>query len=75
MTNKITIDLDFDQVSELVRTSLIQDYELSLVQWPYDEVDKNDKLLESLKEVIEYYSTPEQYKEWQKTLEKGDEPV
>ena len=70
MRNKITIDLDFDQVSELVRTSLIQDYELSLVQWPYDEEDKNDKLLEALKEVIEYYSTPEQYREWQKTLEK-----
>ena len=71
--NKITVDLDFDQLSELVRTSLIQDYELSIGLCPYDEVDKNDKLLESLKEVIEYYSTPEQYKEWQKTLENNGE--
>ena len=70
--NKITIDLDFDQVSELVRKSLIQDYELSIGLCPYDEVDKNDKLLESLKEVIEYYSTPEQYKEWQQSLVKNN---
>ena len=68
--NKITVDLDFDQVSELVRTSLIQDYEISLVQWPYDEDGKNDKLLEALKEVIKYYSTPDQFAEWKNTLTK-----
>ena len=68
--NKINVSLDHDQLSEIVRQSLIEDYNVCLVHWPYDEEGRSEKLLEAIKEVIDYYSTPEQFAEWKNTLTK-----
>ena len=68
--NKISVNIDFDQISELVRESLIEDYKICLVHWPYDEEGRSEKLLDALKEVIEYYSTPEQFAEWKNSVTK-----
>ena len=74
MTTKINVSLDFDQISELVRQSLIQDYELNqhpdYVDCSDWEIDPDKQLLKALEIVIEYYSTPEQFTEWKNTLTK-----
>ena len=70
MTMKVKVDLDFDQISELVRQSLIEDYELNkdpdFVDCSDWEIDPDKQLLKALEIVIEYYSTPEQFAEWKK---------
>ena len=72
MTMKVKVDLDFDQISELVRQSLIQDYELNSHPDKVDcsdwEIDPDLQLLKALELVIDYYSTPEQFAEWKKQL-------
>ena len=72
MTMKVKVDLDFDQISELVRQSLIQDYELNRHPDKVDcsdwEIDPDLQLLKALELVIDYYSTPEQFAEWKKQL-------
>ena len=72
MTMKVKVDLDFDQISELVRQSLIQDYELNkgpdFVDCSDWEIDPDFQLLKALELVIDYYSTPEQFAEWKKQL-------
>ena len=72
MTMKVKVDLDFDQISELVRQSLIQDYELNkdpdFVDCSDWEIDPDVQLLKALELVIDYYSTPEQFAEWKKQL-------
>ena len=72
--NKINVSLDMDQVSELVRQSLIEDYELNkdpdFVDCSDWEIDPDKQLLKALEIVIEYYSTPEQFTEWKNTLTK-----
>ena len=70
--NKINVSLDMDQVSELVRQSLIEDYELNkdpdFVDCSDWEIDPDFQLLKALEVVINYYSTPEQFAEWKKQL-------
>ena len=69
---KVNVSLDFDQISELVRQSLIQDYELNqhpdYVDCSDWEIDPDFQLLKALELVIDYYSTPEQFAEWKKQL-------
>ena len=69
--------LDMYQVSEIVRQSLVYHYELNRHSDRIDcsdwVIDPDQRFLDALEQVINYYSTPEQYKEWQKTLEKVDE--
>ena len=69
---KVKVDLDFDQISELVRQSLIQDYKLNRHPDKVDcsdwEIDPDFQLLKALELVIDYYSTPEQFAEWKKQL-------
>ena len=76
MTMKVKVDLDFDQVSELVRQSLIQDYELNRLPDKVDcsdwVIDPDQRFLDALELVIDYYSTPDQFAEWKKTLEKSE---
>ena len=72
MTTKINVSLDFDQISELIRQSLIQDYELNMHPDYVDcsdwSIDPDKQLLKALELVIDYYSTPEQFAEWKKQL-------
>jgi len=60
---KVTIDLDMQQVSEIVRTDLVYYYKTySALE---DEIE-----LGALKKVIQMYSSPSQYDElleWEKT--------
>ena len=74
MTTKINVSLDFDQISELVRQSLIQDYEFNqhpdYVDCSDWEIDPDQQLLKALEQVIDYYSTPDQFAEWKKTVTK-----
>ena len=79
MSIKTNIELDMDQVSEIVRQSLIQDYELNK---GFDYVDCSDwlidpdaKLLEALEVVLHYYSTPDQFKEWKEGLKNEQDSI
>ena len=69
---KVNVSLDMDQVSELVRQSLIQDYELNkdpdFIDCSDWEIDPDLQLLKALVTAINYYSTPEQFAEWKKGI-------
>ena len=72
--NKANITLDHDQITEIVRQSLIEDYELNKRTDHVDcsdwEIDPDQQLLKALEQVIDYYSTPDQFAEWKKTVTK-----
>lgn len=60
---KIEIDLTDDQVDEITRLNLIESYQ-ACTHW-------NDEILTSLKAVIEYYSSAEEYSEFLKLIGEG----
>jgi len=57
------ISLDSEDVSRLIVKDLMESYEDNLKE-PY-----NDKMLEALKVVIEYYSVPSEYDKWLESLD------
>ena len=72
--SKANITLEYDQITEIVRQSLIEDYELNRHPDKIDcsdwEIDPDQQLLKALEQVIDYYSTPDQFAEWKKTVTK-----
>jgi hypothetical protein len=60
MTYQIT--LNEEEVTRLVANDLMESYDDNLKE-PY-----NDKILEALKVVIEYYTAPSEYDEWLNSL-------
>ena len=75
---KINVTLDHDQLTEIIRQSLMEDYNLNNLPDHVDcsdwEIDPDNQLLKALEQVIDYYSTPDQFAEWKKTLEKSEWP-
>ena len=67
---KINVTLDHDQLTEIIRQSLIEDYNLNKLPDKIDcsdwEIDPDKQLLKALELVIDYYSTPDQFAEWKK---------
>jgi len=57
------ITLDAEEVSKLVAKDLMETYDDNLKE-PY-----NEKMLEALKVVIEYYSVPSEYDKWLNSLD------
>jgi hypothetical protein len=56
------ITLNEEEVTRLVANDLMESYDDNLKE-PY-----NDKILEALKVVIEYYTAPSEYDEWLNSL-------
>lgn len=65
---KHTVELDFESVSELIRKSLMYDYEINSkpdkVDCSDEVLDPDEELLKALETVIQYYSSRSQFKEW-----------
>lgn len=63
---KLEINIDNEIRDEIFLKLLKEDYDFILTNNPYHEEDiKSDKKrLKSLKILIKYYSTPEQWKQW-----------
>ena len=57
------ITLDGEEVTKLVAKDLMESYDDNLIE-PY-----NDKILDALKVVIEYYTAPSEYDEWLNSLD------
>jgi hypothetical protein len=57
------ISLDQEEVTKLIAKDLMESYDDNLKE-PY-----NDKMLEALKVVIEYYTAPSEYDEWLNILD------
>ena len=57
------ISLDQEEVTKLIAKDLMESYDDNLKE-PY-----NDKMLEALKVVIEYYSVPSEYDKWLESLD------
>ena len=56
------ISLDQEEVTKLIAKDLMESYDGNLKE-PY-----NEKMLEALKIVIEYYTAPSEYDEWLDSL-------
>ena len=67
---KINVTIDHDQLTEIIRQSLIEDYNLNKLPDNIDcsdwVIDPDQRFLDALEQVIDYYSTPEQFAEWKK---------
>lgn len=63
----ISLTLTGDQVTEIVRRDLIQAYECAINVDPHD----GRKYIKGLKRVIEAYSTPQEWDEFQWTYRLG----
>ena len=57
------ITLNEEEVTKLVAKDLMESYDDNLIE-PY-----NDKILDALKVVIEYYTAPSEYDEWLNSLD------
>lgn len=57
---KVTVDIDLDSASEMVRTMLMDDYQRLTAEGCEDSID----LLKALDVVIEYYTVPSKYQQW-----------
>lgn len=57
------ITLNEEEVTRLVAHDLMESYDDNLIE-PY-----NDKILEALKVVIEYYTAPSDYDKWLDSLD------
>ena len=57
------ITLDHDEVARLVANDLMETYDDNLKE-PF-----NDKILEALKVVIQYYTSPSEYDNWLNSLD------
>ena len=67
---KINVTIDQDQLTEIIRQSLIEDYNFNKLSDKIDcsdwVIDPDQRFLDALEQVIDYYSTPEQFAEWKK---------
>lgn len=62
---KIEIEVDNEWAAELTRINLIESYRCA-------ERCSPDNILQALMTVIEYYSTPTQYKEFIESIQESD---
>lgn len=69
---KHTVELDFESVNELIRKSLMYDYEINRhpekIDCSDEVLDPDEELLKALETVIQYYSSRKQFEEWKDTL-------
>lgn len=74
---KHTVELDFDSVSQLIRKSLIYDYEINNRPDKFDcsddVIEPDYDFLKCLEVVIQYYSSPSQFEEWKNSLKNAGE--
>ena len=59
---KFMVEIDLDQVEELIRDRLRQDYIDTLTIWKAQPYSAD--LAKNLLGVVEYYSAPNEFKEW-----------
>lgn len=68
---KHTVELDFKSVNELIRKSLMFEYEIirhsNKIDCSEEVLDPDEELLKALETVIQYYSSIKQFKEWKKS--------
>lgn len=76
MSDSIVISISVEQADEIVRQSLIESYQCNLkpnkiyLSDEEPELELDQRFLAVLDELIEYYSSFQQYEEWQKEKEK-----
>lgn len=67
---KHSVELDFDAVSELIRKSLMYDYEINNKPDKFDcsddVIEPDQEFLRCLEVVIQYYCSRSQFEEWKK---------
>ena len=63
---KITLEVDHDQLTDCMVSELKTAYVDQKTCWKHEEYSK--KLAKALLKVIEYYSIPNEYKEWFETV-------
>lgn len=61
MTKRITVDIEFDALNEIIRDDLIEHFD--------NHEDGDIELQNALARVIKYYSTEKQWKVFQKNRE------
>jgi hypothetical protein len=70
MKIKHSVELDFDSVSELIRKSLMYDYEINSKPDKFDcsddVIEPDHEFLRCLEVVIQYYCSCSQFEEWKK---------
>ena len=63
---KMTVEIDYDQVDDLIRNQLRSDYVDQVTIWKAQPYSK--ELSEALLEVIKYYSAPDEFEEWYESI-------